>query len=89
MIAHIVPARSIYIMSGPSRYEYTHEIPKLPAGSNRISITVRDSVPRVVGATVGSGSAIAASATAAGENLNVWGGETEPNYGTRGNFEGF
>lgn len=44
-ITYDLPPRSIYIMSGPSRYDYNHEIEPLPVGTTRISITVRDSLP--------------------------------------------
>lgn len=87
-ISYTVPARSIYIMSGPSRYEFTHEIPKLPAGTKRVSITVRDSAPASMGAIEGGGSAT----SAAGSNTaGVWNGETNviPNRGRHNEFEGF
>jgi hypothetical protein len=71
---YIVPPRSIYIMSGDSRYRYNHEIPPLSDGTKRISITIRDSAPketRGAGAGAGEG-AVAAAAPSIAAPPNIW-----------------
>jgi hypothetical protein len=52
VIECVIPPRSMYIISGPLRYQYTHEIlgkedvtklfPKLPTISRRLSLILRD-----------------------------------------------